>query len=220
MNIIRNFETVKQNIPPGVELIAVSKTRPEAEILELYNYGQRDFGENRVQELCKKRELLPGEIRWHMIGHLQTNKVRQILPFVYMIQSVDSFRLLNQINTEAKRINRVVDCLLQVFIADEKTKFGFSPVELQDMLESAEFPDMKNVRVRGLMGMATLTNDMEKIRKEFQFIAGYFQNIKKTFFNDDPGFRELSTGMSGDYQLAIKFGSTMVRIGSLIFAGN
>jgi PLP dependent protein len=217
INIAGNISSLKRQIPSCVKLIAVSKTRPVSDILKAYNAGQRYFGENRVQELLSKRELLPDDIEWHLIGHLQSNKVKYIVPFIGMIQSVDSFKLLSVIDSEALKINRLVDCLLQIHIASEETKFGFSLEELYEMADFQEYKNMKNVRICGVMGMATFTSDIVLIRKEFSFLADAFNNLKHNKFANSPHFKEISMGMSGDYQIAVDEGSTIVRIGSLIF---
>ncbi len=192
-----------------ITLVAVSKTKPVEEILELYNLGHRDFGENYVQELVEKSRQLPTDIRWHFIGHLQTNKVKQIAPFVYLVHGVDSLKLLNEINKQGEKANRVIDCLLQVHIAEEETKFGFDEKELFD-IKPGEF---LNVKIKGLMGMASLTEDMNKIRKEFKSLQTLFKKLKAEY----PQIDTLSMGMSSDYQVAIEEKSNMVRIGSLIF---
>jgi pyridoxal phosphate enzyme (YggS family) len=217
INIAGNISSLMRKIPPSVKLIAVSKTRPVSDILKAYNAGQRYFGENRVQELLSKRDLLPDDIEWHLIGHLQSNKVKYIVPFIGMIQSVDSFKLLSVIDSEALKINRLVDCLLQIHIASEETKFGFSLEELYEMADFQEYKNLKNVRICGVMGMATFTSDIALIRKEFSFLTDCFNNLKHNKFADSPHFKEISMGMSGDYQIAIDEGSTIVRIGSLIF---
>jgi pyridoxal phosphate enzyme (YggS family) len=216
-DITANINTIKNQIPPSVKLVAVSKTRPESDILEAYNAGQRIFGENRVQEILRKKDQLPGDIQWHLIGHLQTNKVKAIVPFVSMIHSVDSFRLLSVIDSESSKTGKITDCLLQVYIADEETKTGLLPDELLKELDSNNLEELKNVRICGLMGMATFTNDSDKVRNEFRFLAGYFNKLKKEYFHDRPYFAEISMGMSGDYEIAIDEGSTMIRVGSLIF---
>ena len=213
----KNIRILRQQIPNSVRIIAVSKSKPVSAIMEAYNEGQRLFGENRVQELLQKKDQLPADIEWHLIGHLQTNKVRQLVPFVSMIQSVDSRRLLRVINDEASKINRIVDCLIQIYIADEKTKYGFTMEEAVEMLGSDEFRSMQLVRICGVMGMATFTDDTEQIGREFRFLADCYKQLKSRFFANDHSFREISMGMSGDYKIAIGEGSTMVRIGSLIF---
>jgi pyridoxal phosphate enzyme (YggS family) len=215
--IANNIIALKKQIPSSVKLVAVSKTRPPEEILEAYGTGHRKFGENRVQELLSKKDKLPGDIEWHLIGHLQTNKVKFIVPFISMIHSVDSFRLLKAIDSEAKKINRIVDCLLQFHIAEEETKFGFSMNEAVEMMESGFFKQIGFARVCGVMGMATFTDDMEEVRNEFRNLAGYFKELKEEYFRETPAFKELSMGMSGDFKTAIEQGSTVVRIGSIIF---
>lgn len=212
MSIKQNLTTIKSTLPGNVTLVAVSKTKPVAEILEAYEAGQRDFGENKIQEMTEKWEKMPKDIRWHMIGHVQRNKVKYMASFVHLIHGVDSLKLLKEINKQAQKYNRVIHCLLQVFIAREESKFGLEPEELIELLESAEYKNLKNVKVAGLMGMATFTDNEEQIKREFQSIQNLFNELKLTH-----GFTELSTGMSGDYTLAIDCGSTMVRIGSAIF---
>ena len=216
-DIVENIRYIKSQIPSSVKLIAVSKTRPVSEIMEAYSTGQRCFGENRVQELLNKKDLLPDDIEWHLIGHLQTNKVKYIVPFISMIQSVDSYKLLTTIDSESAKISRVVDCLLQIHIAKEETKFGFSMIELVEMVEKQEFINLKNVRICGLMGMATYTFDKEQVHKEFTYLADCFRTLGKSYFREIPHFKEISMGMSGDYETAINEGSTIIRIGSKIF---
>jgi PLP dependent protein len=215
--IASNIRSLKNSLPGTVKLVAVSKTRPVEEIMEAYNAGQRHFGENRVQELLNKKVQLPTDIEWHLIGHLQRNKAKYIVSFVSMIQSIDSLRLLATVNEEAKKAGRVVDVLLQVHIAREETKFGFNKEEIEKMVETREFAGLKNVRICGLMGMATFTSDREQVSLEFRSLAGLFNDMKKRYFTLDDHFREISMGMSGDFEIAIKEGSTIVRIGSLIF---
>lgn len=212
-----NIILFKSLIPGHVKLIAVSKTRPVSDILEAYSAGQRCFGENRVQEILNKKDLLPADIEWHLIGHLQSNKVKAIIPYISMIESVDTFKLLSIINSEAQKINRVVDCLLQIYIADEETKFGFSINELTEIGDANGFADLKNVNICGVMGMATFTSDLKKVHKEFGYLADCFNILGKKYFSASPDYKEISMGMSGDYEAAISEGSTMVRIGSLIF---
>jgi pyridoxal phosphate enzyme (YggS family) len=216
-DIARNINYLKSQLPGAVKLVAVSKTKPVADILEAYNSGQRIFGENRVQELLNKKSLLPADIDWHIIGHLQGNKVKYIVPFVSMIQSVDSIKLLVSINSEAKKINRVIDCLLQIHIASEETKFGFSMCDLAENLRSEDVSTFRNIRLCGVMGMATFTPDVAQIKKEFGYLRSCFNSLKNNYFSQIREFTEISMGMSGDYELAVKEGSTMVRIGSLIF---
>lgn len=201
----------------NVSLVAVSKTYSPERILEVYALGQRSFGENRVQEMLVKQASLPGDIEWHMIGHLQSNKVKQIVPFVHMIHSVDSFSLLEEINRQSAKAGRVVDCLLQFHIAQESSKFGFSLEEAQEMLQNPAFQGLKNVRVCGVMGMATFTGDQSQVRREFHALKMIFEELKRQFFSQADFFREISMGMSGDWEIAVEEGSTMVRIGSLIF---
>ena len=215
--IAENYHELITELPAHVILVAVSKTKSNDEIMELYNCGHRIFGESKAQELVPKYEALPKDIQWHMVGHLQSNKVKYIAPFVKLIQSVDSFKLLKTINKEALKNNRIIDCLLQIYIADEKTKFGLDLSEAMDILESEEFRKMKNIRIRGLMGMATFTEDVQKIRKEFKQLRFDFNTIKKKFFPEDDNFNQRSIGMSDDWAVAIGEGSTMVRIGSSLF---
>lgn len=216
-DIAAKLRSLRSRIPGSVKLIAVSKTKPVSDILEAYNSGQRIFGENRVQEILRKKDLLPKDIEWHMIGHLQTNKVKMIVPFISMIQSVDSLKLLTSINQESARINKITNCLLEIFIAGEETKSGFSTGELFEALESSGFDDLKNVRICGVMGMATFTDDREKVRNEFRNLAGIYKIMKERYFSKSDYFKEISMGMSGDYNIAVEEGSTMVRIGSLLF---
>ena len=199
------------------KLIAVSKNHSTAEILELYKDGQRAFGENRVQELVGKYEDLPKDIEWHAIGHLQTNKVKYIAPFISMIHSIDSLRLLVEVDKEARKNNRVIDCLLQFHIADEESKFGFELSEVSNILTKDIYLGMENIRIVGVMGMATFTEDDEQIRSEFSYLKDIFDTLKSRFFSQKPEFKEISMGMSGDYRIAVEEGSTMVRIGSLLF---
>ena len=201
----------------GVTLVAVSKMQPVERILSLYEGGQRIFGENRVQEMVAKYEALPKDIQWHQIGHLQRNKVKYIAPFVKMIHSVDTPDLLAEINRQGERCGRVIDCLLEFHIAQENSKFGFSLQEAVAMLESGDWKEMPFVRLCGVMGMASFSDDTDLVRREFEYLAEIFKTLKHQFFPDSPCFKELSMGMSGDYTLAIEAGSTMVRIGSLLF---
>ena len=200
-------------------LVAVSKTKPNEAIMNLYAQGQRIFGENRVQELVEKHEALPKDIDWHLIGHLQTNKVKYIAPFVRMIHSVDSLKLLKEINKQAAKNERVIDCLLQMDIADESTKFGLDESEVLDLLRSTEFKKMQHIRIVGVMGMATFTPDTAQVRDEFRQLAAISKQLKGDFFGENEAFKEISMGMSGDYQIAVAERSTMVRIGSLLFGG-
>jgi pyridoxal phosphate enzyme (YggS family) len=209
--------SIVNELPTGVRLVAVSKTHPVEAILEAYNAGQRIFGENRVQELTGKQPHLPADIEWHLIGHLQSNKVKYIAPFVSMIHSVDSFKLLREISKEAEKCARQIDCLLQIHIASEETKFGLDSSELTDILDHIKQEPLSGVRIRGLMGMATFTDDLEVVAMEFAGLQSLFHEIRQAYFRDDPQFNELSIGMSGDYQIAVKYGSTLVRIGTAIF---
>lgn len=214
---IRNqIEKLKSNISKNVSIVAVSKTKPNSMILEAYEAGQLDFGENYVQELTEKQVSLPKDIQWHFIGHLQSNKVKYIAPFVYLIHSVDSFKLLVEVDKQAKKNNRVIDCLLQIYIAEEETKFGFDKTECMNMIQSEEFKTLKNIRICGLMGMASNTDNEAQIEKEFETIKSIFDYIKQSGLLTS-SFQYLSIGMSNDYQLAIQKGSNMIRVGSLIF---
>ncbi len=203
--------------PTATRLVAVSKTRPPEDLLRLYEQGQRDFGENKAQELASKYEALPKDIRWHMIGHLQSNKVKYIAPFVHLIHAVDSLKILQEIDKQALRYNRIIDCLLQFKIAREDTKYGLELSEADAMLQSADFQYFKNVRIVGVMGMATFTDDHDQIRREFQRLKEIFNIIQTKYFSNQPAFKEISMGMSDDYQIAVEEGSTMVRIGTLLF---
>jgi PLP dependent protein len=217
MNIKNSINNLLQNLPPGCKLIAVSKTKPVEKIQEAYEAGQRRFGENKVQEIVPKYEVLPKDIEWHMIGHLQSNKVKYIAPFIHLIHSVDSFRLLEEINKQAARINRIIPCLLQVHIAEEETKFGFSEVEVTQLLLSGDFALLQNIRIEGLMGMATLTQDFEQVRKEFRGLKKFFDHLKLQSLPLQVQMNELSMGMSSDYRIAAEEGSTMIRVGTAIF---
>jgi hypothetical protein len=217
MGISENLRWIKAQIPDHVKLVAVSKTKTVQEILTAYQSGQTIFGENKVQEITTKHPLLPPEIEWHFIGHLQTNKVKYLAPFVAMIHSVDSVKLLVEINKQALKLNRMIDCLLQFHIATEETKFGLDIKEATDLLISAEFKTIKNVRICGVMGMATFTEDEIVIRNEFRGLNLIFEQLKETFFSESEFFREISMGMSDDYKIAIEEGCTMVRIGSALF---
>ncbi len=201
----------------NARLVAVSKTHPVARILEIYEQGQRIFGENRPQEMLEKQAALPADIEWHLIGHLQTNKVKSIAPFVALIHSVDSLRLLQEIDKQALKNNRVIDCLLQFHIAKEETKFGLDEAEAIEMLTSPAFSALKNVRICGVMGMATFIEDTKQVRGEFRHLKTIFDHLKARFFPQAAHFREISMGMSGDWRIALEEGSTLVRIGSLIF---
>jgi PLP dependent protein len=217
MSITTNLYRIKEQIPDAVTLVAVSKFHPNEAIQEAYNAGQRHFGESRVQELSDKYQSLPHDIHWHMIGHLQTNKVKQIAAFVSLVHSVDSLKLLETINQEGTRINRVIPCLLQVHIAQEAHKFGFLTSECSRLFESGQYKHYGNIQFRGLMGMATFSSNPQLIRSEFDTLRNLFATIKGHYFPTDNQFCELSMGMSDDYKLALESGSTMVRIGSSIF---
>jgi PLP dependent protein len=217
MSITTNLKELNNSLPINVKLVAVSKTKPISDILEAYTCGQRIFAENKAQEMSQKYLQLPKDIEWHMIGHLQTNKVKYIAPIASLIHSVDSFKLLDAINKEAFRNKRIIKYLFQMHIAKEETKFGLSIDELKDILKSNEFKNFSNISLAGLMGMATFTDNEEIIRSEFDTIKKYFDLIKKEFYPNSPEFCELSIGMSSDYKIAIDAGSTMVRIGSSIF---
>lgn len=204
-------------MPAGCELIAVSKTHPVEAIREAYDAGQRKFGENKAQELVPKFEALPKDIEWHMIGHLQSNKVKYIAPFIHLIHSVDSFKLLEEIDKQGKKNNRVIDCLLQVYIANEETKFGFSEEEINNLLARQAFDKLQNIRVLGLMGMATLSDDKQQISNEFGGLKMFFEKLKRQQLPLNVVMKELSMGMSSDYKEAIEKGSTLVRVGTAIF---
>jgi len=219
MMIADQLKALKATLPADVQLIAVSKTKPAEDILVAYEAGQRAFGENKVQEMVDKYETLPKDISWHLIGHLQTNKVKYIAPFVDLIHAVDSMKLLKEINKEALKNERVINCLLQFHIATEETKFGLSFEEATELLNSAAFFELENVRITGIMGMASFSDDAEQVSDEFRTLYNYFQIIKSHHFKFNPDFKEISMGMSGDYELAIEAGSTMIRVGSKIFGG-
>ncbi|TDQ18862.1 hypothetical protein DFQ04_0672 [Algoriphagus boseongensis] len=218
MDIKANLETVKKSfINPGCKLIAVSKTKPIEDLKAAYEAGIRDFGENKVQEIQAKQPQMPNDTRWHMIGHLQSNKVKYIAPFVYLIHGVDSFKLLKEIDKQGKKIDRKIPVLLQIHIAEEESKFGFDLKELEEMLNSPEFSNLTHVTIKGLMGMATFTENENQIRKEFKGLKSLFESLKTRNLPDFVKLEELSMGMSGDYLIAQEEGSTMVRIGSAIF---
>lgn len=217
MGIAENILTVKKTIQDGVELIAISKTKSAREIMEAYQAGQRHFGENKAQELSGKFEELPKDIVWHMVGHLQTNKVKTIAPFVSLIHSVDSMKLLRVIEKEGRKNQRVVPCLLQLHIAEEDTKFGLSLEECIEILQGEDFRNMKHTEIKGVMGMATFTTNQDQVKREFRELNRSFHLLKEKFFSAQPSFREISMGMSDDYSIAMEEGSTMVRVGSAIF---
>lgn len=217
MSIQNNLIQIKSSLPENVTLVAVSKTWPVADLMEAYDAGQRIFGENKIQEMTDKWEQMPKDIEWHMIGHVQTNKVKYMAPFVNLVHGVDSLKLLSEINKQAQKNNRVVDCLLQMHIAEEETKFGMDKEELTALLQSDEFKQMQNVKVKGLMGMATFTDDEAQVRKEFKNLKNIFDNLSNQPKTQNLEPETLSMGMSGDYKIAIECGATMVRIGSSIF---
>ena len=213
MNISEIINNYRAELGPNVTLVAISKTKPSSDILEAYNTGQKIFGENKIQEMAEKWEKLPKDIEWHMVGHVQTNKVKYMAPFVSLVHAVDSLKLLKEIDKEAKKNNRTINCLLQIKIAEEDSKFGLSIEDARKILTSREFKELDHVKVTGLMGMATFTNDMEQIKNEFQYLKENFDSIK----NENPNLETLSMGMSSDYKIAVECGSNMVRIGSAIF---
>jgi len=217
MSVAENLNRIKSTLPAGVRLVAVSKTKPEAYIMEAYNAGHRIFGENHAQEMKQKHADLPTDIEWHFIGHLQTNKIKYIIDYVRLIHSIDSANLLQAVNKEAAKHNVVVNCLLQFHVATEETKFGLTLDEARQLLESDEFRAMQNVRICGVMGIGSLTDDRDQTNREFAHLKQIFDTLKVDYFADADDFKELSMGMSGDYQLAIAHGSTMVRVGSSIF---
>lgn len=217
MDIAKNLQQVWAELPQGVRLVAVSKFHPAEAIREAYQAGQRIFGESKAQELQAKHEALPGDIEWHFIGHLQTNKVKYIAPYVTLIHSIDSPHLLAEVDRQAAKAGRTVDCLLQVHIAREETKFGFTPDECRQYLASGQWRQLEHVRLCGLMGMATNTDDMQQVQAEFQGLTALFREVKAAWFPQAPWFKELSMGMSHDYHEAIAAGSTLVRVGSHIF---
>src|SRR5690606_1478733 len=218
MSITTNIEEIQNELKPiGVTLVAISKTKPLEDIQEAYDAGQRIFGENLVQDMVDKYEQLPKDIQWHMVGHLQTNKVKYIAPFIAMIESVDSLKVLKEINKQAAKNSRVIDCLLQIFIADEDTKIGLDHVELIELLESEEFTTLENIRIRGLMGIATNTDNEKVIKEEFYELKMLFDGIKVSYFRKEDSFDTLSMGMSSDYKIAIEQGSNMIRLGSTLF---
>ncbi|MDF1574138.1 MAG: YggS family pyridoxal phosphate-dependent enzyme [Bacteroidales bacterium] len=217
MGVAENLLKIKEQIPAHVTLVAVSKTKPDEEILKAYDAGQLDFGENKVQDLLARQEKLPAEIRWHMIGHLQSNKVKYLAPFVHMLHGVDSLKLLSVIDREAEKNERTIDCLLQIRIALEENKFGLTEEDLMHLLGSEAFQRMEHVRIRGVMGMATFTENSNQIREEFRHLKRIFERLKSSSFKNQDSFDQISCGMSGDFRLAIEEGSTLVRIGNLIF---
>lgn len=217
MSIVGNLNTLKKELPAHCKLVAVSKTQPKEAILEAYGSGHRIFGENKVQELVPKYEALPKDIEWHMIGHLQTNKVKYIAPFVHLIHGIDSTKLLEEVNKQASKAERVISCLLQVHIAQEETKFGFSEEEITSLAASAQLQQWHNIRIAGLMGMATFTEDKSQVRKEFRTLKSLFEKLRSSELPKVFQLAEVSMGMSGDYKIAVEEGSTMIRVGTAIF---
>ncbi|WNH12830.1 YggS family pyridoxal phosphate-dependent enzyme [Thalassobellus suaedae] len=216
MSIQQNLNHIKSTLPEHVTLVAVSKTKPVTDLMEAYNAGQRIFGENKIQEMAEKHEVMPKDIEWHMIGHVQRNKVKYMVPFVSLIHGVDNFKLLKEINKQAKKHGRIIDCLFQIKIASEDSKFGMAPSEALDILKSEVFSELKNIRIIGLMGMATFTDDENQVKKEFNLLKSTFNDLKQQQ-TVNCKLQTVSMGMSGDYQLAIDCGSTMIRVGSSIF---
>ena len=217
MSISENIQSIRKHIPTHVQLVCVSKFNPNESIFEAYECGERVFGESKVQELCGKYESLPKDISWHFIGHLQSNKIKYLVPFVSLIHGVDSYNLLQEIDKQAGKAGKTINCLLQIHIAREEAKFGFSAEELIRLLSGNEWKNLKNVQICGLMGMATYTENREQIRSEFKTLKSLFDKVKSDFFPESNSFSELSMGMSDDYEIAIEEGSTMIRVGSLIF---
>lgn len=215
--IKENLEEIKATLPEQVTLVAVSKTKPVSDLQEAYNAGQRIFGENHALEMRDKHEVLPNDIQWHFIGHLQTNKIKYIIPFVTLIHSIDSANLLEAVNKEARKHDRIVDCLLQFHIATEETKFGLDLDEARELLSSDAFREMQNIRICGVMGMATFTDDKTQVHNEFHNLKTIFDTLKHEYFANQPQFKEISMGMSDDYPIAIEEGATLVRVGSKIF---
>ena len=215
--IKENLNIVRATVPSNVTLIAVSKTKPVSDLQEAYDAGQRVFGENKALEMRDKHQVLPDDIQWHFIGHLQTNKIKYIAPFVTLIHAIDSLSLLEAVNKEAAKNNRVIDCLLQFHIAQEETKFGLDIEEAKLLLESESFKNLKNINICGVMGMATFTDNAAQVRNEFKNLKNIFETLKENYFKDNASFKEISMGMSDDYPIAIEEGATMVRVGSKIF---
>lgn len=216
-HIKAEIQRIKAELPEGVQLVAVSKYHPVEALQEAYEGGQRIFGESKVQEMTQKYEALPKDIEWHFIGHLQTNKIKYMAPYVALIHGVDSYKLLSEINKQAAKADRIIPCLLQIHIAQEETKFGFSTDECRSMLEEGNWCQLKNVQIAGVMGMATNTEDEAQIKREFSTLSAFFQEVKETYFKEVSSFKEISMGMSDDYPIAIEEGSTLIRIGSRIF---
>ncbi|NNC50046.1 MAG: YggS family pyridoxal phosphate-dependent enzyme [Flaviramulus sp.] len=216
MIIKDNLNKIKSKLPQHVTLVAVSKTKPVTDLMEAYNAGQRIFGENKIQEMVEKYETMPDDIEWHMIGHVQRNKVKYMAPFVRLIHGVDNLKLLKEINKQAKNNNRIIDCLFQIKIAEEDSKFGMSKKDASEIIQSIIFSELKNIRITGVMGMATFTDNVSKVKEEFEFLKSTFDSIKDVQ-KENFDLQIISMGMSGDYELAIACGSTMIRVGSSIF---
>lgn len=217
MAIKENLDVVRSSLPQGVKLIAVSKFHYKEALEQAYDAGQRAFGENRVQELSGKQAVLPNDIEWHLIGHLQTNKIKTVVPYIHTIQSVDTWKLLSEIDKYASKVDRKINCLLEVYIAQEDSKYGFTFDECRELLNNENWQALKNVQIAGVMGMATNTDDEIQIRQEFRSLKKFFDELKETFFAEDSNFREISMGMSHDYKVAIEEGSTIIRVGTSIF---
>lgn len=216
-HIQEEIQAIKAGLPESVRLVAVSKFHPIEALQEAYEGGQRIFGESKVQEMTQKYEALPKDIEWHFIGHLQTNKIKYMAPYVALIHGVDSYKLLSEINKQAAKVGRIIPCLLQIHIAQEETKFGFSTDECLSMLQEGNWRTLENIQIAGVMGMATNTEDEAQIKREFSTLSSFFQEVKKTYFKEVSSFKEISMGMSDDYPIAIEEGSTLIRIGSRIF---
>lgn len=217
MIIASNLDTIRKQLPDEVTLVAVSKFHPENAVMEAYDAGQRVFGESRVQELDRKAKDLPTDIQWHLIGHLQSNKVKFVVPYIHTIQSVDSWKILFEINRCAEQVGRIIRCLLEIKIAQEDTKFGLGFQDCRELLKEKDWKGLKNVQISGVMGMASLTDDEVQIRKEFKTLKSFAEELKKSFFSNDQYFSEISMGMSHDYKIAIEEGATLVRVGTSIF---
>lgn len=217
MGLVANLQKIKNELPPYVKLVAVSKFHPKEAIEEVYAAGHKIFGESRVQEFTNKEKQLPSDIEWHLIGHLQTNKIKYIVPFIHTVQSIDSWKLLVELNKYASKAGRVINCLLEIHIAREDSKYGFSFEECRHLLENEDWRSLDHISITGVMGMATYSNNEDLIRKEFRSLKDFFEELKQKYFDKTDGFREISMGMSHDYKIAIEEGATIVRIGSSIF---
>lgn len=217
MSISENLDTIRSILPKGVKLVAVSKFHPKEALEKAYDAGQRVFGESRVQELSSKQEALPQDIEWHLIGHLQTNKIKAVVPYIHTIQSIDSWKLLSEIDKYASKVGRKINCLLEIYIAQEDTKYGLTFEECRELLKNENWQALKNIQIAGVMGMATNTEDENQIRQEFRSLKTFFDELKQQYFKEDSDFCEISMGMSHDYQIAIEEGSTVIRVGTSIF---